>query len=591
MTQPNSHSADPRSNNNNSSDANVALVASASNNGKVLLSPLPGVVKLPKKKFKLGLWLFRLFLLAGVCVAGFFGWQYYQKNYNKELAKPITAKVIRGELKITVGDRGELDSVKAVSVHNELQGRECKLASIIDEGKAVKKGDICCQFDTEPYVKAFSEQEIRYQTAVGKVKTSQSSLEQAKTKSESEINKAELAYKLAKIDLEAYDDKQGEYQKDLEKAKGSLELNRKQLKESEDDLEFTKSMVKDGFIPVQQLRPKEQSVEQRKFEVKASEAELVILEKFTRLKKITELKAKAKDSELELERTKEIQKSMIASAEAELKAAENNEKSEKTTLDRFKEQIDRCTIKAPSDGIIVYSNTRYWDESSRIRPGAQLYFQQEIFTLPDLSNMKVKLKVHESVIKKVVIGLPVTINLDSLPDRPLHGKVTKIGTIAQRDYDGGGVKQYSVECSIDDLPSDAGLKPGMTGMVSVLTKTLSDAISIPVSSVTEFEEMKVVYLVEGNKVTRHEVSVGENNEQFVQILTGLNPGQEVAMDARTRAANELNDNKGKEKGKESEKEKGKEGEKEKTVIVESVPAESPAPVSSVPVQTPTPTSK
>ena len=55
----------------------------------------------------------------------------------------------------------------------------------------------------------------------------------------------------------------------------------------------------------------------------------------------------------------------------------------------MKAQVARCTIKAPSDGIVVYSNSRYWDESSRIRPGGQLYYRQEIFSLPDLSKMRV----------------------------------------------------------------------------------------------------------------------------------------------------------------------------------------------------------
>ena len=292
-------------------------------------------------------------------------------------------------------------------------------------------------------------------------------------------------------------------------------------------------MVKDGFSPLEQLRPIEFLVQQRKFEVSSAEAELKVLEKFTRKKKITELRAKAKDAELEMKRTQETQKSLIESAEAELKAAENNLISEKNELERVQKQIDSCTIVAPSDGIVVYSNSRYWDESSRIRPGAQLYYRQEIFSLPDLSRMKVKLKIHESVIKKVHVGMNATMTLDSLPNRPLHGKVLKIATIAQADgWRGAGVKQYETEVSIDDLPSDAGLKPGMTADVKILVASIPDAISAPIASVTEYDGKKVVYVVSGNAVARREVTVGESNEQFVQILEGLQPGESVTLDAR-----------------------------------------------------------
>ena len=84
-----------------------------------------------------------------------------------------------------------------------------------------------------------------------------------------------------------------------------------------------------------------------------------------------------------------------------MKATKKTAELEKQQLERLREQMDKCVVKAPPDGIVIYYNRRYWDESSRIRPGANVYFQQPIFTLPDLDDMQVKLKVHESVVKKV----------------------------------------------------------------------------------------------------------------------------------------------------------------------------------------------
>lgn len=501
-------------------------------------APLPPLHR-PRRGLgaRLAKWLVVLAVLGG----GYAAWPYVLPYFGESTTgpRPLTATVGRGELKIAVSDRGELESIDAVQVINDLEGGG-KLASIVDEGIAVKKGDVVAKLDTDTFVKMKNDQDVKWQTADGKVKTTRSALSQAKNKAESEISKAELALTLAKIDLEAYDDPDGEYKKEHSNLKGKLEENKKLLKEAEDEFAFTKGMVKDGFSPIEQLRPKEFAVQQRTFAVTSVDAELKVLEKFTRKKKITELTAKAKDAKLEMERTKETQKSAIESAEAEVKAAENNLLSEKRELDRIEKQIERCTIAAPSDGIVVYSNSRYWDESSRIRPGAQLYYRQQIFSLPDLSKMKVKLKIHESVIKKVQIGMKATMTLDSLPNRPLHGKVLKIATIAQSDgWRGAGVKQYETEVSIEDLPSDAGLKPGMTADVKILVAAIPDAVSAPIASVTEFDGKKVVYVVTANAVTRREVTVGEGNEQFVQILEGLEPGEAVALDARSRASAEL----------------------------------------------------
>ena len=117
---------------------------------------------------------------------------------------------------------------------------------------------------------------------------------------------------------------------------------------------------------------------------------------------------------------------------------------------------------------------------------------------------------------------------------------------------GVGVKQYDTVLSLDDMPTDAGLKPGMTAEVKILIGTLPDAISVPVGAVTEYESEKVAYIVTSSGVTRRTVTVGENNEQYVQVTEGLTPGEDVALDARTRAAADLKATKPKDDGKTSE---------------------------------------
>jgi HlyD family secretion protein len=505
-------------------------------------APLPPARLRPANPDRpLSAWIRRAVLLAALGGAGFAGWKYGLPRLlgSRAAERPVTAVATRGELKITVTDRGELDSIDAVQVMCDLMGGG-KLVSILEEGKRVRKGDEVAKLDTDQLVRQKNDQEVKWQTAEGKVKANISKLAQARNKAESEIAKADLALTLAKIDLEAYDDPQGEYKKDLDKLKGVLELNRKQLKEAEDDIAFTKTLVKDGYAQLEQIRAKELTVQQRKFEVTSAESEVLVLEKFTRKKKITELKAKADEAERELKRTKETQQSLVDEAESELRASQNTATVEKKQLDYASQQIERCTIKAPSDGILVYSNSRYWDDSARIRPGAQLYYRQEIFSLPDLSRMRVKLKIHESVIKKVKVGMPATYQIDALGSKTLNGKVTKIATIAQADgWRGQGVKQYETELSIDDMPSDAGLKPGMTAEVKILVGTVPDALSVPVSGITEYEGEKVVYVVGRTGIERRTIKVGESNEQFVEVTDGLEPGEEVALDARPRAAADL----------------------------------------------------
>ncbi|WP_088259116.1 efflux RND transporter periplasmic adaptor subunit [Fimbriiglobus ruber] len=449
----------------------------------------------------------------------------------------LTATAARGELVITVTDRGELESSKAVEVLCEVEGGG-KLATIVPEGTRVKKGDEVARFDTDTLQKGIGEQEVKWEQAAGKLKAAENDLEVQRNKAEGEIDKAALALTLAKIDFDSYEE--GEYLVELDKRKGAAEKGKKELKEAEDNLDFTRNMVKKGFAQMEQIRVMELNFENKRYEVRQQEADLKVLEKFTKVRKVTELEAKAKDAKRELDRTKKTQAAATEKAENEMKAARKTADLEKKQLERLKLQLNNCVVKAPAEGILIYYNRRFWDDSAKIRPGATLFFQQPIFTLPDLDDMQVKLKVHESVVKKVQKGQSATLQVDALPNQVLHGRVILVATMASNDGFGrGGVKEYQTDVTIDDLPKGAGLRPGMTADVKILIKTIKDALTVPVQAVTESGGKNICYVMTGGGIERRVVKVGDGNDQLVQILDGLAEGDKVTLDARIRAAAEL----------------------------------------------------
>jgi len=478
----------------------------------------------------------RLVVAAGAVLG--LGWAGMSWAMNgRKTADVLTATAAKGDLVLTVVERGELESAKSVQVLCEVEGGG-KLAAIVPEGTRVNKGQEVARFDIDTLLKTVNEQEVKWEQADGKVKAARSELEVQKNKAESEIAKADLALVLAKLDFNAYE--QGEYQVELDKRKGAFELSKKELKEADDNLEFTRGMVKKGFQQLETIRAMELAAEVKRYGVRQQEADLGVFVKFIKVRKITELKAKDAEARRELVRTKKSQDAAVEKSANELKGAERTVVLEKRQLERLRTQLDQCVIKAPQDGILIYSALRYWDESSRIRVGGNLHFQQPIFTLPDLNNMQVSLKVHESVVKKVQKDQQVTMQIDALPNQVLHGKVKYVATLVQNDgWRGGGVKEYKTEVTIDDLPTEAGLRPGMTAEVKILIKTVADAVTVPVQAVTESDGKHICYVVTGAGIERRLVKVGENNQQLIQILEGVDEGERVALDARVRAATEL----------------------------------------------------
>jgi RND family efflux transporter MFP subunit len=455
----------------------------------------------------------------------------------RQAADVLTATVARGDLVITVADRGELESSEPVQVACEVEGGG-KLVTILPEGARVRKGDVVARLDTDALLKAINEQEVKSEQAVGKVKTAQGELEVQRNKAESEKAKAVLALTLAQMDYESYEE--GEYQVDLDKRTATLELGKKELKEAMDGLEFTRGLVKKGFAQLEQMRVLELTVESKRYAVRQQEADLKVLTKFNKVRKLTELKAKAEDARRELDRTRKSQAAATEKAESELRAAQKTSELEQRQLERLRRQLEKCVLRAAQDGIVIYFKRSNWDESTRIRPGASVNYLQPIFTLPNLHQMKVNLKVHESLVKKVQEGQRATMQLDALPNQVLHGRVVSVGSLAQTDdWRGGGVKEYQTDVSIDDLPKDAGLRPGMTAEVTILIKTVTDALTVPVQAVAEVGGKQVCYVVTPAGVQRREVSLGDGNERLVQVLDGVSEGERVALDARVRAAAEL----------------------------------------------------
>ena len=222
-------------------------------------------------------------------------------------------------------------------------------------------------------------------------------------------------------------------------------------------------------------------------------------------------------------------------------------KLEKQALDRFKKQLDKCVVKAPQDGILCYPKDRYWDPSMKVQVGGMVHYQQTLFSLPDLNQLQIKVKIHESRIKKVQKGQTCEIRPEPFPHTLLRGTVQKVATLAdnERYWDDRGVKEYVVIVKVEDVPTELGLLPGMSAEVKVLINTLPDVLLVPVQAITEKEGKNIAYVVGPKGIERREVVIGENNEKFVQIKEGVEEGEQVALDARARIAAETKSSNGK----------------------------------------------
>jgi RND family efflux transporter MFP subunit len=458
---------------------------------------------------------------------------------DESLPVEITATVIRSELPIMVTESGELESSKTVEVRCEVEGEQIRITETIPEGTRVTKGQVVIRFDTEKLSRSYAEQEVKWRTAQAKAQAAEEDLAVAKNTSESEIGKADLALKLAKVDLRKY--QQGDYPQEKLSLEGEIVLAEANLTRSQEVLAHSERMFRKGYVSSAEVEANRGTVTNATNTVTIAKGKLRVLNEFTYERQVVELTAKSKETERELERTRRSQASAIAKAESDFLGARDTAAIEKSQLDKLGLQLERCNVTAPQEGILVYDKSRPWDTSSRIQPGGVVHFQRPLFTLPDLTEMQVKVKIHESVVSKVLVGQKAEVRVDAYRDAVLTGVVERVATLAEsRGYwDQRGVKEYETIVKIETLPADAGLRPGMTAEVKIHVNHLRDVLLVPIQAVAENGRQHSSFVVSHQSIEPRLVSIGENNEKFVEIKEGLAEGERVTLDALARLTAQL----------------------------------------------------
>ncbi len=108
----------------------------------------------------------------------------------------------------------------------------------------------------------------------------------------------------------------------------------------------------------------------------------------------------------------------------------------------------------------------------------------------------------------------------TLPDRVFQGRVTVVNQAADPT-----IKKFGVEVRIDN--PDGALRPGTFGEVFLEVSTHENALTCPQKAIID---NKYVFLAQGKKAQKKEVVLGLQNSDFVEVLSGVNEGDEVIVD-------------------------------------------------------------
>jgi len=163
--------------------------------------------------------------------------------------------------------------------------------------------------------------------------------------------------------------------------------------------------------------------------------------------------------------------------------------------------------------------------SAAISEGATVHRDQTLLLMPDLSQMQVKVGIHESIIDRIKPGLAARV---TLPDKTLDGEISSVASVTRpAGWWTGNVVKYD---TIIKLPSVQGLKPGMSAEVEVVMTRHEDVLTIPAAAVLQTAQGDFCWVKTAEGVERHSLQLGDTNDNFIVVETGLDEGDEVALD-------------------------------------------------------------
>lgn len=493
-------------------------------------------------------------------------------------------------LNLTVVERGNLESADNREVHCRVRAgtkaTDLRIRWVIDDGAQVKQGERLMEIEDSALQDQLKAQKIALDLARSGMIASEQQYKIVVSENESAVRIAEIAIVLAELDLNKY--VEGEYPAAVKDVEGRYEVKKADRDVQKARTDWADRMKSRDYFSQSQFDSEMSRLRSLELDMEKIQEEKRVLA-YARKRTTTDLTTQVEEKKKNLERVKDQAAAKLIQAEGDRQAKKSIYEQEEDKYEDIEEQIRRCVITAPQDGMVVYyvsEQSRYGSGSQQsiVAQGEPVREGQRLMRIPDLRRMLVNTKVHEAMIsrikgdlwqptgfvdalratmmftpdglsrllgqhavpeirdrmrdaemRRIADGMKATIRIDAFPERPLTGHVKSVATVAaQQDWSSSDVKLYQTMVSIDE--SLEGLKPGMSAEVTIHVESTGEPVlTLPLQAVVGGAEMgrkRKVFVMEGGTPKEREVTLGLSNEKVVEVKEGLKEGENVVLNPR-----------------------------------------------------------
>jgi multidrug efflux pump subunit AcrA (membrane-fusion protein) len=397
----------------------------------------------------------------------------------------LTHTITRGDLLVTVTERGTIESSDNTEIKCKVRGQNTVIW-VIESGSLVQPGDDLVRLDT-----LFIEEQINERSKYAHWSRSGAEYWRAS------VAKAELA-------IPEY--LEGRYVAQMMTLEKDLAVAESNLSTAQNMLDHAQRMYDRGYRSELVVDEKKFAVKRSRLEVEVTKTRIDVLRDYSKAMEVETLTGNLK------------------AARAEFAGNDERAFADAARRDRAVNELEHCVVKAKRAGMVIYPSAAAWENVPDIEEGATVHKEQVLLLMPDLSKMQVKFGIHESIIDRIKAGLPARV---TFRDQRLEAEVSSVSSIARpAGWWTGNVVKYD---TIIELPPVDGLKPGMSAEVEVIVARHEDVLTVPVAAVLETEEGDFCWVQTSDGPERRSLRLGDTNDTFIVVETGLKEGDEVAL--------------------------------------------------------------
>ena len=184
--------------------------------------------------------------------------------------------------------------------------------------------------------------------------------------------------------------------------------------------------------------------------------------------------------------------------------------------------LEKTKIRAPFSGIIT---------EIQVSPGEHVSAGRELFTLVNISKIQVHAQVLESEIGKMQVGREVNLKFSAYPGRVFKGKVSAISPIVNSEF-------KTCKVFIDVENPEEELKPGMHAEVEIAAEIHRNKLLVPQDAILTRSQRKLLFVVEDGLAKWRYVEIGLENEEYAEILDGVQAGEPVIVEGHFTLAHD-----------------------------------------------------